>query len=169
MRRAHAQTIATSDLLQIPVFRGCTPKQLAEIDRLTDRSVAMPGRVLIHENSYGSELFLILSGTARVSRGSRFITTLGCGDHFGELGAMSRNQRDATVTALSVLSVLIVGPREFTTLMADVPGFRDALLRGMARRLREADDTIHTMAELHDSLPLAPIHPITQRQAFAAR
>ncbi|HEX3794247.1 MAG TPA: cyclic nucleotide-binding domain-containing protein [Acidimicrobiales bacterium] len=160
MRRTHSQTIATSDLLQIPGFSACTPKQLAEIDRLTDRSVALPGRVLVRENSYGNELFIILSGTARVSRAGRLVTTLGCGDHFGELGAIGLGQRDATLTALSVLSVLIVGPREFTTLMADVPGFRDALLRGMARRLRAADDTIETMAEIQDSLPLAAIYPI---------
>jgi hypothetical protein len=39
---------------------------------------------------------------------------------------------------LSDLDVLIIGPREFSA-MADIPGFRDALFRSMARRLRIAE------------------------------
>jgi CRP-like cAMP-binding protein len=45
------------------------------------------------------------------------------------------------VTALSDLDVLIIGPREFTA-MADIPGFRDALLKSMANRLRAMDERL---------------------------
>jgi len=34
--------------------------------------------------------------------------------------------------------VLIIGPREFAA-MADIPGFRDALFKSMAGRLRDVD------------------------------
>jgi CRP-like cAMP-binding protein len=70
---------------------------------------------------------------------------------------------------MSALEVLIIGPREFGTLMADIPGFRDALLRGMARRLRAADDTIERMridfedqtyGQIHAIAPLETVAPV---------
>jgi CRP-like cAMP-binding protein len=168
MRKHEGRTV-TSELLVIPGFRGCSPKQLAEIDRLTDRSTALPGRVLVREGMIGRELYVILSGTARVTCHGRLLTTLGPGDYFGELGAIDTGHRNATLTAMSALEVLIIGPREFGTLMADIPGFRDALLRGMARRLRAADDTIERMridfedqtyGQIHAIAPLETVAPV---------
>ena len=144
--RRHESRIGHNQLLDIPGFRGCSAKQLAEIDRLTDRSVAMPGRVLVREGMIGRELFVILSGTATVTRRGRLVTTLGAGDYFGELGAIDTGHRNATLTAISALSVMIIGPREFSC--PDVGTSRASatpLLRGMARRLRAADDTIERM------------------------
>jgi CRP/FNR family cyclic AMP-dependent transcriptional regulator len=167
--RRHEGRPATSELLDIPGFRGCSPKQLAEIDRLTDRSTALPGRVLVREGMIGRELFVIISGTATVTRHGRLMTTLGPGDYFGELGAIDTGHRNATLTAISTLTVLIIGPREFGTLMADIPGFRDALMRGMARRLRAADDTIErmridfegeTFGQIHAFAPLETVAPL---------
>jgi CRP/FNR family cyclic AMP-dependent transcriptional regulator len=168
MRRHEGRTVS-SELLTIPGFRGCSPKQLAEIDRLTDRSTALPGRVLVREGMIGRELFVIISGTATVTRGGRLVTTLGPGDYFGELGAIDTGHRNATLTAISSLTVLIIGPREFGSLMADIPGFRDALMRGMARRLRAADDTIdrmridfegETFGQIHAFIPLESVAPV---------
>ena len=167
MRRHEGRTFS-SELLNIPGFRGCSARQLCEIDRLTDRSVALPGRVLVREGMIGRELFVILSGTATVTRYGRLITTLGPGDYFGELSAIDTGHCNATLTAISTLSVLIIGPRQFGSLMADIPGFRDALLRGMARRLRAADDTIERMrvdvecdsvGQIHAFAPLQTVSP----------
>jgi CRP-like cAMP-binding protein len=45
------------------------------------------------------------------------------------------------VTAASEVEVLIIGPREFAA-MANIPGFRNALFKSMAGRLRAADARI---------------------------
>ena len=45
---------------------------------------------------------------------------------------MDPGPRNATVTALTDLDVLIIGPREFSA-MSDIPGFRGALFRSMAQ------------------------------------
>ncbi len=145
MRKHDSHTAPHRELFSIPGFRGCSPRQLAQIDRLTDQSVVPAGRVLLREGMIGRELFVILSGTATVARQGRVISTLGPGDYFGELGALDVGHRNATLTALTTLTVLIIGPRECATLMADISGFRDTLLRGMARRLRAADDMIERL------------------------
>ena len=93
------------------------------------------GEVLAREGRIGREFFLILSGSVAVTQKGRRVNTLGPGDFFGELAAMDPGPRNATVTALTDLDVLIIGPRELSA-MSDIPGFRGALFRSMARRLR---------------------------------
>jgi CRP-like cAMP-binding protein len=99
------------------------------------------GEVLTREGRIGREFFFILAGSVAVTQRGRRVNTLGPGQFFGELAAVNPGPRNATVTALTELDILIIGPREFAT-MADIPGFRDALLKSMAHRLRTADATL---------------------------
>ncbi len=144
---------ATVDRLKAVVeLRDCTTAQLQEVARLAERVQVGEGEILTREGRIGREFFLILSGTVGVTQKGRRVNTLGPGDFFGELAAMNPGPRNATVTALSDLDVLIIGPREFDA-MADIPGFRDALLRIMARRLRTVDARL--AAALDDREPAA--------------
>ena len=144
---------ATVDLLHlVDQFAHCTNEQLSEVARLAECVQVGEGEVLTREGRIGREFFLILSGAAEVTQRGHRVNLLGPGDFFGELAAMNPGPRNATVTALSDLDVLIIGPREFQA-MADIPGFRDALFKSMARRLRTADARL--AAALDDSQPAA--------------
>ena len=132
-------------LQQVAEFRGCTRRQLESVARLAERVHVNQGEVLTKEGRIGREFFMILSGSVEVTRGGRRLSTLGPGEFFGELAAVSPAPRSATVTALCDLDVLIIGPRELTQ-MFEIPGFRDSLLTTMANRLRAVD------AELHSAL-----------------
>jgi CRP-like cAMP-binding protein len=125
-------------LAQVDQLNACTKSQLEEVARLAERVQVGEGEMLAREGRIGREFFLILSGTVAVTQKGRRVNTLGPGEFFGELAAMNPGPRNATVTALSDLDVLIIGPREFAA-MADIPGFRDALLKSMANRLRTMD------------------------------
>lgn len=122
----------------VDLLRNCTHDQLLQVAHLAERVQVGSGEVLAREGRIGREFFLILSGSVAVIQRGRRVNTLGPGDFFGELAAMDPGPRNATVTALSDLDVLIIGPREFSA-MADIPGFRDALFRSMASRLRTAE------------------------------
>jgi CRP-like cAMP-binding protein len=130
---------ATVDLLQmVDRFRSCTREQLIEVVRLAEHVRVSEGEVLTREGRIGREFFLILAGRVAVTQKGRRVNILGPGDFFGELAALSPGPRNATVTAISELDVLIIGPREFGA-MAVIPGFRDALLESLARRLRTVE------------------------------
>lgn len=132
-------TRATVDRLKaVDPLRDCTDAQLEEVAHLAERIQVGEGEVLAREERIGREFFLVLSGRVAVTQKGRRVNTLGPGDFFGELAAMNPGPRNATVTALCELDVLIIGPREFSA-MAAIPGFRDALLRSMASRLRTVD------------------------------
>jgi len=141
-------TQATVDRLQgVDLLRNCTHTQLLEVARLAEGVQVGEGEVLAREGRIGREFFLILSGSVAVTQMGRRVNTLGPGDFFGELAAMDPGPRNATVTALTDLDVLIIGPRELSA-MSDIPGFRGALFRGMARRLRVVEARL---AELLDA------------------
>ena len=130
----------------VPWFAACTEAQLREVERLAERLEVHAGEVILREGRLGRELFVILSGTVTVTRDGRVVNLLGPGDYFGELAAIEAAPRNATVTATSDLEVLIIGPREFESIMA-IPGFRNALFTGMSRRIREADDRLAAYAD----------------------
>jgi CRP/FNR family transcriptional regulator, cyclic AMP receptor protein len=154
-------TRATVDRLKaVDPLRDCTDAQLEEVAHLAERIQVGEGEVLAREERIGREFFLVLSGRVAVTQKGRRVNTLGPGDFFGELAAMNPGPRNATVTALCELDVLIIGPREFSA-MAAIPGFRDALLRSMASRLRTVDARLAAAldgreppaAEPNDSVP----------------
>ena len=130
--------VTVDRLRAVDQLHGCNEVQLGEVARLAEQMQVGEGEILAREGRIGREFFLILSGTVAVTQGGRRVNTLGPGDFFGELAAMDPGPRNATVTAVSDLDVLIIGPREFSA-MAEIPGFRDALFKSMANRLRAVD------------------------------
>jgi CRP/FNR family cyclic AMP-dependent transcriptional regulator len=126
-------------LHQVTLFAACSRKDLQKVaQRSEDRWVAA-GTTIVNEGDFGTEFFVILGGTARVSREGRKIATLGPGSAFGELALLENAPRNATVVADSDMELVVVDQNEFAGLLDEVPGFARKMLAGTAHRLREAD------------------------------
>lgn len=126
-------------LAQVPMFSACSKKDLQMIARASDEVQVASGKTLVEEGQPGHEFFLIVGGTATVLRNGRKIATLGPGQYFGEMALLDRGPRSATVRADSDMTVLVLGQREFSGVVDEVPGLARKLLQYMATRLREAD------------------------------
>ena len=107
--------------------------------RASDQVDLPAGRTLCEQDSIGREAFVIVDGTAEVRRNGRKVATLGPGDCVGELALLDHGPRTATVTAATDLSVLVIGPREFSGIVDEVPPIAHKLLRALAGRVRELD------------------------------
>ena len=124
----------------VPPFVGCSDRELAAVRRLSTEVALPAGTAVVREDERGVELFVLLDGTAAVSRGRTPLGVLGPGQIFGELALLGPSDvRDATVTALSPVRLLVVGRRELWGLLVAAPALARALLAGMARRLQDAD------------------------------
>jgi CRP/FNR family cyclic AMP-dependent transcriptional regulator len=126
-------------LAKVRLFSACTTKELGIIGRAADEVKVDAGKQLVAEGSIGHEFFLILDGTAVIRRGGKKIATLKAGDYFGELALLDRGVRSATVVAETPMVLLVLGQREFSAVLDDVPALAHKLLTIMAARLREAD------------------------------
>jgi CRP/FNR family transcriptional regulator, cyclic AMP receptor protein len=126
-------------LSQVPMFSACSKRDLQLVARRAEDVRVAAGKVLVNEGETGHEFFVILDGTARVTRRGKRVATLGPGSAFGELALLDRAPRNATVVAETPMELVVLGQREFAGIIDEVPGFARKLLAGMAKRLREAD------------------------------
>jgi CRP/FNR family transcriptional regulator, cyclic AMP receptor protein len=124
---------------QVPMFAACSDAQIEEVRRLAEFRPLDPGSVIVREGETGEEFFILGSGEASVIRGGAELARLGPGDFFGELSLFDPAPRNATVTAASGVTVLALGRDAFRALLNDLPGFRESVLSGMARRLHDLD------------------------------
>jgi CRP/FNR family cyclic AMP-dependent transcriptional regulator len=129
----------TSGLAAVPLFSACSKRDLQIVARHTEVVVLPAGSAVVEEGGKGDAFFYIRAGEAAGRRRGRRVATLGPGEFFGELALFDPAPRDATVVAVSPLTVGALGARVFRAIVREVPGLSEKLLRGMARRLREAD------------------------------
>jgi CRP/FNR family transcriptional regulator, cyclic AMP receptor protein len=123
----------------VPLFSGVSPKGLRALVAAATEIDVKPGKVLVREGGFDSDLFVIISGTAEVSRGSRRLRAMGEGDFFGEMALLNRAPRSATVTATSPMTVMVLGWRELEGILQEEPGLMRPILSALAERVRAND------------------------------
>jgi len=126
-------------LSRVPLFSALNKKELQLLGRASDELRVTAGKVLCEEGSPGHEFYLILDGKAAVKRGKKTVATLGPGRYFGEMALLDRGPRTATIAAETDMDVLVLGQREFSGILEEIPGVAHKLLSSMAARLRESD------------------------------
>lgn len=129
----------TEHLAQVPLFSACSKKDLQAVAKRAEDVHVDAGKVLVSEGAAGAEFFVILEGQAKVTRHGQDVATLGPSDFFGDLALLDRAPRNATITAVTPMELVVLGQREFAGIVDEVPGFARKMLTGMAKRLREAD------------------------------
>lgn len=130
-------------LATVPLFAACSKKDLQKIARASDEIRVEAGRVLVQEGMTGHEAYVILEGAATVERGGTRIAELGPGDYFGELAILDGGPRTATVVAGTPMTVLVLGQREFSGVLDEVPGLAHKLLATLATRVRQLDEQVY--------------------------
>ncbi len=134
--------MATKDLVgrlaQVPMFSGCSNKELTAIAK-TVRQIDHPaGTVIATEGDPGAGLFVIESGDADVTIGGKRVNTLHTGDFFGEMALLDGGPRTATVTATTDIKLYALTEWVFRGLLVEHPSIALRTLEAMAARLRSA-------------------------------
>ena len=118
-----------------PLFAHCSKRELQEIAQLADEVDLREGKEMTRQGARGREFFVLLEGSADVTKDGRRINRLGPGDFFGEIALVSDTPRTATVTATSLVRALVVTDRAFRRLLNDVPQIQAKVLQALAERL----------------------------------
>ena len=94
-------------LKQVPLFARCSGPELEAIGKIADEIDFKEGKELAKEGAPGREFFVIIDGTAEVTRGKKKLRTLSDGDFFGEISLITKLPRTATVTTVSPTRALV--------------------------------------------------------------
>ncbi len=130
-------------LSSISLFSALSRKELQRVARASDTVEVKEGHELTRQGDVGREMFVIVEGSATVKRNSRKIGSAGPGDAIGELSLLDKGPRTATVVADTDATVLVLGAREFTGVLDDVPGLAHKILATLAGTVRDLDAKIY--------------------------
>jgi CRP/FNR family transcriptional regulator, cyclic AMP receptor protein len=126
-------------LRRVPLFAGMKPRELERLGQLADEVEVGVGQLLTEQGRVAHEFFIVLDGHLSVLDGTRQIAQLHPGDFFGEIALLDGRPRTATVRAEGITRLLVVGHREFHSLMDEFPTVRDTVFREVAARLRRVE------------------------------
>ena len=122
-------------LKSVPLFAGCSKTELRQLARIADEIDLREGTVLTREGRSGREFFVLIDGTAEVTKEGKRIADVGSGDWFGEIALLTDQPRTATVTASSPVDVLVITDRRFREVVETMPSIALKVLACVGDRL----------------------------------
>ena len=129
------------DLRELGALAPATNAELAQIRQLLAKVDVTSGRVLMREGAFGDQFMIIVDGTAEVTRHGEQVATLGRGDVVGEaalLDQSGRGRRNATVRALTDLTVYVGSRAEFRQMLDVAPSVAENIWRTASARVPQA-------------------------------
>jgi len=140
-------------LKRVPLFAGLGERQLEKVASGSVRRSFPKGRMVVAEGEPSSALYVLLAGRAKVQRSDSegkevILAVIGSGEFFGEMSLIDDAPRSASVITLETCEFMAVGKDTFKTILMQSPELCMAVMRGLVRRLREADMKIETLALL---------------------
>ena len=145
--------VSTTVLRNVPLFSGFADDQLATLTQVVTRRSVPRGSMLMAQGDQTDSLYIIISGRLKVMMGDAegkevILAMLGPGEIVGEMGLIDDSPRSATVTAVEPSELLSISKREFRRCLAENFDMAMGVMRGLVRRLREADRKIGSLALL---------------------
>ena len=111
----------TKTLKSIPLFAALSKSELERVATCTDEVDVREGKILVREGTFAYEFFVIQEGTAEVLREGRHVAQLGPGDFLGEMGAITRERRNASVVAQCPMRVVVMTARDLRIIDSHIP------------------------------------------------
>jgi CRP-like cAMP-binding protein len=133
--RLFSQDVKVESLRRAPLFEGLSKKELRELARVTEDLQVEPGTVLCREGKVGREFFVIVDGTADVTKAGERIARRSGGDFVGEIALLTTSKRTATVVATTPLRCFILTQSDFRRVLDANPSVQRKVLQALADRL----------------------------------
>jgi CRP/FNR family cyclic AMP-dependent transcriptional regulator len=148
-----AGMVSTAVLKTVPLFTMLPEEQLRMLTTVVTRKSAPRSTTIMAGGDPTDSLYIVLSGRLKVmmsdAEGKEVILSiLGPGEFFGEMGLIDDEPRSATVVTIEPCELLSIAKRDFKKCMAENFEMSQAVMRGLVRRLREADRKIGSLALL---------------------
>jgi PPM family protein phosphatase len=112
-QRARRLALKREVLTKMPLFSRLSDREMLRIMQVADVRSFGAEELVIQEGDRGDELFIVLSGKVRVSRGDAILTVLGPGEHVGEMALIRSVPRSASVHAEGQSELIVIRRGDF--------------------------------------------------------
>ncbi|MGD9942697.1 MAG: Crp/Fnr family transcriptional regulator [Burkholderiaceae bacterium] len=140
-------------LRRVPLLSSLNEQQLETLAAGSSRRNYPKGRTIVSEGEPSQSLYILLSGRAKVQRSDSegkevILAVLGSGDFFGEMSLIDDSPRSASVITLESCDFMAINKDSFKSMLLQSNEMCMAVMKGLVKRLREADQKIETLALL---------------------
>jgi CRP/FNR family cyclic AMP-dependent transcriptional regulator len=148
-----ATMVSTAVLKAVPLFASFPEDQLRMLTAVVTRRSLPRSTTVMASGDPTDSLYIVLSGRLKVmmsdAEGKEVILSiLGPGEFFGEMGLIDDAPRSASVVSIEACELLSIAKRDFKKCLAENFEMAQAVMRGLVRRLRDADRKIGSLALL---------------------
>ncbi|MBI4292983.1 MAG: cyclic nucleotide-binding domain-containing protein [Betaproteobacteria bacterium] len=148
---ANQANVSTLLLRNVPLFATLAEQQLDLLTSLVSRKNFPRGATIILAGGVTDSLYIVISGRLKVmisdDEGREVILAiLNPGEYFGEMGLIDDSTRSASVVTLEACELLSLSKRDFKKCLLENSEMASMVMRGLVKRLREADRKIGSLA-----------------------
>ena len=135
----------------VPLFSLLPDAQLLLLTQALSRKPYPKGSTVVAAGDPADALYIVISGRLKVIMSDNegrevILANLSQGEFFGEMGLLDQAPRSATVTTMEPCELLTITRTEFTKCLQGNFDLTMNVIRGLVKRLREADKKIGSLA-----------------------
>lgn len=147
-------------LARVPLFAGLAPRDLDALAGVARSRALAPREELFHKGDPGDCVYAVVDGTLKVVTTSEsgddvVFNLVTAGEVIGEIAALCRAERTATVVALGDCELLAIDRRDLFAFLRAHPDASLELMQVLARRVRSLSELVEDTLFLNLPVRLA--------------
>jgi len=123
-------------LRSVDLFQHFTNDELRSFAENLQELQISGDEILCREGSPGYEMFILLDGELKVSKDTKFITSIKPVEYIGEMAIIEAKPRSATVQAVSKSTLLKITSAQFQEYFSKQPESLVSMMRTLSQRIR---------------------------------
>ena len=144
-------SVSTLLLRNVPLFAALPESQLQLLTRVVGRKSHPRNSTIIAAGDPTDALYIVISGRLKVMMSDDegrevILAILVQGEFFGEMGLIDEAPRSATVIAIEPCELLTISKVDFKKCLQENFDIAHGVMKGLVKRLREADKKIGSLA-----------------------
>ncbi|MGP1676909.1 MAG: Crp/Fnr family transcriptional regulator [Burkholderiales bacterium] len=143
--------VSTALLRNVPLLSLLGESELAQLARVVARKSYARGSQILGAGDPTDSLYILISGRIKVFMSDLdgkevILSILEPNEFFGEMGLIDNSPRSANVVALEPCELICISKPDFKRCLSDNFDMAMTVMRGLVKRLREADKQIGSLA-----------------------
>ena len=143
--------VSTTLLRNVPLLSVLSEDELALLARVVLRKSYARGSHILRAGDPTDSLYILISGRIKVFMSDLegkevILSILGPNEFVGEMGLIDNSARSANVVALEACEVVCISKADFKRCLSENFEMAMTVMRGLVKRLRDADNQIGSLA-----------------------